>query len=171
MTRAGVLLDRDGTIIVDTGYVGSAAEVKLLDGAGEAIAAFNRAGLPVAIVTNQSGVARGYFDLHEVAAVNQRMEALLAEHGAHIDAIYICPDLEKTTHRKPAPGMALQAAEELCLDLCRSVVIGDKTSDVELALNIGAQGILVGDRACDLEGFVRFGSLGEATAFVLERLG
>ena len=97
MGRPGVLLDRDGTIIVDAGYVGTVAEVALIDGAAGAIAAFNAAGLPVPVVTNQSGVAPGYFVLDEVNTVNERRKALPAAQGAHVDAIWTSHTLVDTS--------------------------------------------------------------------------
>ena len=81
--RPGILLDRDGTIIVDHGYVGSVDRSDLIDGAPEAIAAFNKAGIPVAVVTNQSGVARGYYGIDDVKRVHEHIAERLAEHGAH----------------------------------------------------------------------------------------
>src|SRR5215472_8437335 len=84
-TRPGILLDRDGTIIVDHGYVGSIDRVEFIEGSPEAIASFNRAGIPVAVVTNQAGVARGLYGIDDVADVHQYIAARLAEHGAHID--------------------------------------------------------------------------------------
>src|SRR6202034_2557448 len=112
VTRPGILLDRDGTIIVDHGYVGSVDRVDFIDGAPEAIARFNRAGIPVAVVTNQAGVARGYFGLDDVAAVHRYIAARLAEHGAHVDLFLYCPyhpdgvidGFARTSEdRKPAP--------------------------------------------------------------------
>ena len=90
-SRPGILLDRDGTIIVDHGYVGSVDRVEFIDGAPEAIAGFNRAGIPVAVVTNQSGVARGLYGLDDVARVHRHIADRLAECGAHIDLFVYCP--------------------------------------------------------------------------------
>src|SRR5215472_15487262 len=89
--RPGILLDRDGTIIVDHGYVGSIDRVDFIDGAPEAIAQFNRAGIPVAVVTNQAGVARGLYGIDDVALVNQYIAQRLAERGAHVDLLLFCP--------------------------------------------------------------------------------
>ena len=111
--RAGILLDRDGTIIVDHGYVGSVDRVEFIDGSPEAIARFNRAGIPVAVVTNQAGVARGLYGLDDVARVHQHIAERLAEHGAHIDLFLYCPyhpegvveAFARTSEdRKPGPG-------------------------------------------------------------------
>ena len=91
MSRPGVLLDRDGTLIVDSGYVGSVDDVQFLPGALEAVAALNAAGLPVAVVTNQAGVARGFFELAAVEAVHAHIDAALAEVGGHVDQWLYCP--------------------------------------------------------------------------------
>ena len=89
--RPGILLDRDGTIIVDHGYVGSVDRVEFIEGAPEAIASFNRAGIPVAVVTNQAGVARGMYGIEDVARVHQYIAERLAEHGANIDLFLFSP--------------------------------------------------------------------------------
>src|SRR5215468_11529658 len=89
--RAGILLDRDGTIIVDHGYVGSVDRVEFIDGAAEAIAGFNRAGIPVAVVTNQAGIARGLYGFDDVALVHKYIAECLAEHGARIDLFLFSP--------------------------------------------------------------------------------
>lgn len=152
MSRPGVLLDRDGTIIVDSGYVGSVERVEFLDGAIEAIAALNAAGLPVAVVTNQAGVARGYFGLEDVRAVHSHIDAELAAHGAHIDLWLFCPYhpdgvvaafARPSADRKPAAGMAAAAAEALDLDLTASWVVGDSQADMLLAEAVGARPLLV----------------------------
>src|SRR2546421_7191705 len=89
--RPGILLDRDGTIIVDHGYVGSIDRVAFIDGAAEAIASFNRAGMPVAVVTNQAGVARGFYGLDDVSDVHRHIAENLARYDAHIDLFLYCP--------------------------------------------------------------------------------
>ena len=156
--RPGVLLDRDGTIIVDHGYVGSVERVDLIDGAAEAIARLNRAGVPVAVVTNQAGVARGLYDTRDVEAVHRYIAGLLAQHGAHIDAFFYCPYHPEGTvaefahpsvDRKPMPGMARAAAKALNLDLTSSWVVGDRAEDIGLAKAVGASAICVGpDASC-----------------------
>ena len=151
--RQGILLDRDGTIIVDSGHVGSVERVQFIDGAIEAIAALNRAGLPVAVVTNQAGVARGLYDIEDVQQVHKHMIAELARGGAHVDQWLFCPyhpdgSVEAfarlSADRKPAPGMALAAAEALGLDLSVSWVVGDNQADVGLARAVGARLVRVG---------------------------
>src|SRR5437016_2308877 len=132
--RAGILLDRDGTIIVDHGYVGSVDRVEFIDGSPQAIARFNRAGIPVAVVTNQAGVARGLYGLDDVARVHHHIAERLAEHGAHVDLFVCCPYhpegvveafARASEDRKPGPGMARAAEAALNLDLTASWVVGD----------------------------------------------
>ena len=151
--RPGVLLDRDGTIIKDHGYVGSVDRVELLDGAAEAVAALNAAGLPVAVATNQAGVARGFFTIEDVREVHIHLAGLLAERGAQVDAWLFCPYhpdgvVEEyarwSSDRKPAPGMALAAAQRLGLELAKSWVVGDSDCDVHLARGVGARPVRIG---------------------------
>jgi len=143
--RPGILIDRDGTLIEDRDYLADPAGVQLFPGGAEAIAAMNRAGMPIALVSNQSGIGRGYFTEADLAAVERRVQEVLAAAGAHLDGLYHCPHApEAGCHcRKPAPGMAEQAARELSLDLSRSFIIGDKRADVELGRAVGATTILV----------------------------
>ena len=153
MNRPGVLLDRDGTIIADHGYVGSVDRVEFLDGAIDAIAALNRAGLPVAVVTNQAGVARGYFGIEDVHQVHKHMIEEMARQGAHVDLWLFCPYhpagtvesfARASADRKPGPGMALAAAAALGLDLTSSWVVGDSAADIGLARAVGARPLHVG---------------------------
>lgn len=179
MGRPGVLLDRDGTVIIDHGYVGSIDRVELIDGAAKAIASFNSAGIPVIIVTNQAGVARGLYGVADVEEVHSHIVKLLAEHGAHIDLFLFCPYHQDgivpsfarfSSDRKPEPGMALAAARVLDLDLCSSWVVGDRSEDMELAAVIGATGVLVGSGVGERKGTWSFPDLGSAAPLILERL-
>jgi D-sedoheptulose 7-phosphate isomerase/D-glycero-D-manno-heptose 1,7-bisphosphate phosphatase len=154
MARRGVLLDRDGTLIVDSGYVGAVDAVVFLEGAAEAVARLNAAGIPVAVVTNQAGVARGLYELDDVEQVHKHMAAELARAGAHVDAWFFCPYhpdgkvasfARASLDRKPGPGMALAAATALDLDLSASWVVGDRESDVGLARAVGARALLITD--------------------------
>jgi len=142
---AAIFLDRDGTIIVERDYLVDPMKVALLPGAGEALASLVNAGWILVMVTNQSGVGRGYFGLTDVKAVNQRVQDLLAAYGVGFEAIYICPHTPGSgcACRKPAPGMLLSAASDHDIDLSRSFLIGDKLSDLEAAANAGSTGILV----------------------------
>jgi D,D-heptose 1,7-bisphosphate phosphatase len=177
--RPGILLDRDGTIIIDHGYVGSVDRVEFIEGSAEAIARFNRAGIPVAVVTNQAGVARGLYGIDDVARVHQHVAARLAEHEAHVDLFAYCPyhpegiveAFARTSEdRKPGPGMARAAAAALNLDLSASWVVGDRPEDVGLAEAIGASAIYLGSNVCDRPGTWAFPSLAAATPFLLERI-
>jgi len=177
--RPGILLDRDGTIIVDRGYVGSVDRVEFIEGAPEAIARFNRASIPVAVVTNQAGVARGLYGIADVARVHEYIAERLAEHGAHIDLFLYCPyhpegvveAFARTSEdRKPRPGMAKAAASVLNLDLTASWVVGDRPEDFGLAEAVGASAICVGPDNSERPGVWSFPSLAAAAPFVLERI-
>ncbi|MDZ4675475.1 MAG: HAD-IIIA family hydrolase [Gemmatimonadota bacterium] len=142
-----VFLDRDGTIIVDSGYLRDPAEVILLPGAAAAVARLNRAGIAVAVVTNQSGIARGCFDEAAYRAVATRVDQLLAEAGAQIDATAMCPHAPEISGpcdcRKPATGNHRQLAMDLDRTVRGSWCIGDRLSDVEPALALGGTAALV----------------------------
>lgn len=177
MSRSGVLLDRDGTIIVDHGYVGSVERVEFIEGSIDAIAALNRAGLPVVVVTNQAGVARGYYGIEDVHQVHKHMIAELARKGAHVDLWLFCPyhpdgivEAFKrwSADRKPAPGMAVAAADSLGLDLAASWVIGDSATDIGLAQAVGARPLYVGPPQGADPDVASFTNLAAAVAFILE---
>lgn len=171
-----MLLDRDGTIIVDHGYVGSLDRVEFIPGSIEAIRALNTAGIPVAVVTNQAGVARGLYDVEDVQQVHKHMIAELARGGARIDRWLFCPYhadgiveafARTSADRKPAPGMALAAAEALDLDLSASWVIGDRDADVGLARAVGAMPLFIGPPDACEPGVSAFPDLTAAVAAVL----
>ena len=177
--RPGILLDRDGTIIVDHGYVGSVDRVEFIDGAAEAIASFNAAGVPVAVVTNQSGVARGLYGLDDVDKVHAHIARQLAACGARIDLFAYCPyhpdgvvgAFSRTSEdRKPRPGMAHAAAAALGLDLAASWVVGDRPEDLGLAKAIGAAAVYLGDDAAPGPRAWAFPSLAAAAPFILAQL-
>jgi len=141
-----VLLDRDGTIIVEQDYLSDPDQIVLVPSAIEGMKALQSAGFGLAIVTNQSGIARGYFDHDRLAAIHQRLEELLAAEDIRLDGIFYCPHTpdDKCDCRKPAPGLAEQAAAQLGFAPSRSFVIGDKACDVDLGRVIGATTFLVG---------------------------
>ncbi len=177
--RAGILLDRDGTIIIDHGYVGSVDRVEFIDGSPEAIARFNRAGIPVAVVTNQAGVARGLYGIDDIARVHRYIAEWLAEHGAHIDLFLYCPYhpdgvvdafARPSEDRKPRPGMAKAAQAALNLDLTASWVVGDRPEDIGLAEAVGASAIFLGPGGSDRPGVWSYPSLAAAAPFILERI-
>lgn len=152
MPRPAVFLDRDGVIIEDVHYLEKPEQVRLTPGAGAAVARLNAAGLPVVVVTNQSGVARGYFPVERVGEAHRRLDELLAEQGAHVDRYYFCPHHPDGTVpafrvecdcRKPRPGMLHRAARDLGVDLDASYLIGDKVSDLEAGAAAGCRTLLV----------------------------
>jgi D-glycero-D-manno-heptose 1,7-bisphosphate phosphatase len=140
--RPALFLDRDGAIVVETDYLCRVDDVVMIEGAGTVIAAANKRGLAVVIVTNQAGIGRGYYGWDEFKAVQDAIAAALAAEGASIDAVYACAHHPQArapyAHpdhpgRKPNPGMLLQAASDLALDLGKSWLVGDKAIDVEAA--------------------------------------
>lgn len=141
-----VYLDRDGTINEDVGYLSRPEELRLIDGSAGAVRALNNAGARVIVISNQSGVGRGYFSAGDVDAVNAKLVSELEKSGARVDAIYFCvhhPD-DGCLCRKPGTGLVEKAGAEFSLKKgARAYVVGDKTTDVELARNIGAKGVLV----------------------------
>ncbi len=143
--RPAVFLDRDGTIAEEVGYLNHPSRFRMFPFVADAIRRLNEAGLPVVVVTNQSGVGRGYFPESLVRSVNELMKKELALAGARIDAVYYCPhtSADGCDCRKPRPGLLQRAALEHLLDPARSFVVGDRYSDIELARNVRARGILV----------------------------
>jgi D-glycero-D-manno-heptose 1,7-bisphosphate phosphatase len=137
--RPALFLDRDGVIVEDTHYLGRGRDVRMLMGASEAIARCNTLGIPVIVVSNQSGIARGIYDWSGFAAVQSAIGRALAEDGARLDAVFACahhadgkPPLNVADHpwRKPNPGMIVAAAERMKLDLTQSWIAGDRASDL-----------------------------------------
>ena len=150
--RAGVFLDRDGTIIEEIGYLDRVERVVFYPWTVDAVRALNRAGLPVVLVTNQSGVARGFFSEAMVDEVHAHIASMLEAGGARLDAYYYCPHhpdgkisgyAEHCQCRKPGPGLVDRAARELGIDPRCSFVVGDRWVDVALARTVGAKGVLL----------------------------
>lgn len=150
--QAAVFLDRDGTINEECGYIDRIEALRLIPDAGAAVRRINESGLKVVVVTNQSGVARGFFDEAFVNRANARLSEMLAAEGAHVDAFYYCPHhptdgkgryLQTCACRKPAPGMLLKAAAELGIDRRRSYLVGDTLKDIEAGARAGVRAILV----------------------------
>lgn len=141
--RPAVFLDRDGTLMEDTGYVSDPAHVRVFDGVREALGELKARSFLTIIVTNQSGIGRGYFTRADFDAVHARFLELLGP--GLIDATYMCDDHpdSATGRRKPGPGMLLEAARDLGIDLARSWMIGDREADVEAGLRAGTRSILV----------------------------
>lgn len=156
MKRPAVFFDRDNTLIANDGYLGDPAGVKVIPGAADAVARARSLGYAVVVISNQSGVARGMFDEKAVEAVNARLDALLvAENpGAVIDRHEFCPYhpdgtvpqyAHESERRKPRPGMILEAARAMALDLSRSWLVGDAARDIEAGKAAGVRTILYHD--------------------------
>ncbi|MCS6884768.1 MAG: HAD family hydrolase [Acidobacteriota bacterium] len=152
MSHIAVFMDRDGTISEEVGYVNHPSRYKLFPTTAAAIKRINEAGLKAIIVTNQAGVARGYFSEELVLEIHQMLIRDLASVGARLDAIYYCPHHPTIGQppyrvdcncRKPKPGMLERAAIEHDIDLARSFMIGDRISDIELIKHVGGRGIMV----------------------------
>ncbi|MFU8856515.1 MAG: D-glycero-alpha-D-manno-heptose-1,7-bisphosphate 7-phosphatase [Deferrisomatales bacterium] len=145
--RKAVFLDRDGTLIREVGYLSDLEALELLPGAAAALRRLGEAGYLRLVVTNQSGVARGYFDEAFVEATHRELLRRLREHGADVEAFYVCshhPDFTGACAcRKPNPGLVLRAAREWGVDLASSWVIGDKPADVEAGRRAGCRTALV----------------------------
>lgn len=143
--RRFVLIDRDGTINVEKHYLSDPDQLVLIPGAGPALKRLQDAGFGLAVITNQSGIARGYFDLDRLDAIHGRLRQLLAAEGVGVDGIYICPHGpdDDCNCRKPLPGMAEQAMAEHGFDPKLSTMIGDKEVDVQMGKAIGATTFLV----------------------------
>jgi D-glycero-D-manno-heptose 1,7-bisphosphate phosphatase len=151
-THPAVFLDRDGTINEQMGYINHISRFVLLPGVGRAIRRLNERNIPVVVVTNQSGLARGYFPVSLLDKVHAKMKEQLAAEGAHIDGLYICPHhpeakekkYRKTCNcRKPKTGLLEQAAADLDIDLKSSFMVGDRWSDLKCAAAAGATPVLV----------------------------
>jgi len=176
-----VFLDRDGTINIDTTHVSRRDTVRLIPGAAAAIARVNAAGLPVIVVSNQSGIGRGLFTIEEYEQVRERIDELLSAAGAHVLTTYYCPhspDVAPACEcRKPGPGLYRQAAAEHGIDLARSWYVGDRLRDIQPAKTFGGHGILVPrdttpgvDVVAARDGFAISTSLGAAVDRILSAL-
>ena len=147
MSKRAVFLDRDGTIVEDTGFLHEPGKVKLLPGAAGAIKRLNDHGYLVVIVTNQSGIARGLYTVADYSAVQRRLVEILESHGARIDGAYYCPHHPLFTGpcdcRKPGIRLYQDAQQALDVDFSSSWWIGDRLADVEPARKLGGHGILV----------------------------
>ena len=143
--QKALFLDRDGTIIVEEVYLHDPQKVAILAGVAFGLKKFQEAGYLLIVISNQSGVGRGYFTHAEVDAVNRKMCTLLAEEGVKIDGIYYCPHTpeELCNCRKPNTGLIDAACRDFSIDIPQSIMVGDKLLDVELAEQKNMQGVLV----------------------------
>lgn len=139
MSDRAVFLDRDGVINEDTGYIRRPEDFVLRPGAAESLREIQRLGFRLIVITNQSGIGRGYYSEDDYGRVTQHMLAQLASSGVELDGVYHCPHTadDACDCRKPAPGMILRAAREHGLDLAGSWLVGDKSSDIEAAHRAG----------------------------------
>jgi len=147
-----VFLDRDGTIIKEVSYLSRLEDIRLMEGAADGISLLNRAGFKVIVVTNQSGIARGFFDRAFVEETHREIGRMLAQKGAHIDAWYYCPHhpdegeppyRRNCSCRKPETGMIDKATKELSIDTKGSFMVGDSLRDLETGWRAGLKSILV----------------------------
>jgi D-glycero-D-manno-heptose 1,7-bisphosphate phosphatase len=152
MKNRAVFLDRDGTINAEAGYPADYSRISIYPASFGAVRLLNRGGLLAIVITNQSGVGRGYFSEEVLADIHDKMKEAFAARDARLDAIYYCPHFEDSERaeyrrrcdcRKPAAGLARRAASEFRLDLSRSYTVGDKVEDIIFGMNIGATPILV----------------------------
>jgi D,D-heptose 1,7-bisphosphate phosphatase len=150
--NTAVFLDRDGTINEEVGYLDSLDKFKVIPSAYEAIRLINESGMKVVVISNQAGVARGFFTEDFVKITHEHLETALRKKGAYIDNFYYCPHhptegikpyRKDCNCRKPAPGMLLRAAQDLNIDLTKSYLVGDRFNDMEAGKKIGVRGILV----------------------------
>jgi D-glycero-D-manno-heptose 1,7-bisphosphate phosphatase len=152
MSRRAIFIDRDGTISEEVGYVNHPTRYRVFPFAPEAVKTINEAGWLAILVTNQAGVARGYFKEDLIQLVHDKLSQELARGGARLDAVYYCPHHPTVGEppyrfdcdcRKPKPGLITRAAADLDIDLARSWMIGDRYGDTELARNAGTRAALV----------------------------
>lgn len=185
-----VFLDRDGTLNVEIGYIRKVDDLQLIEGAGQAVKKLNDKGVAAVLVTNQTGAARGFYPETHIHSLNERLIMLLKKEGAFLDDVYYCPhsiegevkELVRICEcRKPARGMVDKAlADHPEFDAERSFVVGDKATDVELAHNCGAKGVLVktgygeavlkGEYQNKVQADFEAGSIVEAVDWILKQL-
>jgi len=150
--NTAVFLDRDGTINEEVGYLDTIDKLELFANAAEAIKMINESGMKAVVITNQSGIARGYFSEEFVETVHTHIQKILKAKGAFIDAFYYCPHhptegigtyQQSCACRKPEAGLLIAAAQDLDIDLTSSYVVGDMVKDIQVASRVGSKGILV----------------------------
>lgn len=148
MGNRAVFIDRDGTINVNFGYINNPDDFKMYPGVKDGIKLLKDNGFKIIIITNQSGIARGYFSEETLEKIHEKMKSELSKEGAMIDAIYFCPHHpdEKCNCRKPKPGMLEKAIKDFNIDIEKSFIIGDRMLDVEAGHKIGCKTVLVPER-------------------------
>ena len=180
MLKSAVFLDRDDTIIRDVPYLNDPRAIQLLPGAADAIRSLNEARIPAIMVTNQSGIARGFLTEEILSSIHDRLIRLLGNRGALIDAVYYCPHHPEGTVaafsmecacRKPAPGMLLKAALDFGLELRHSYLVGDKPIDIRTIAAVGGAGILIAPKGSDVSGAAYIAAdLPDAVQWILKDL-
>ena len=148
-----VFLDRDGTVAKDVPYCSRPEQFELLPGAGEGVKRLNNAGFKVILITNQSGIARGYFSEEMLGHIHEKMKVDLVAYGAHIDGIYYCPHHpdDNCNCRKPKPNLIIRAVKEHDVDLSQSYIIGDSAIDIEAGKAVGCVTILLAHKGKSIE--------------------
>jgi histidinol-phosphate phosphatase family protein len=148
--QPAVFLDRDGTLISDTGYLSSPDEVKLLPGAVDLLRRLRESGYLLVVISNQSGIGRGWITEQQAWSVDDRFRALLSDYGITLDAVYYCPHAPDVNCecRKPSPGLLRRAATDVGIDLSRSYMVGDRASDCEAGEAAGCRAILLVQDEC-----------------------
>ena len=143
--RRFVVLDRDGTIIEEVSYLSDPKQIALIPGAGKALRDLSDMGFGLVVITNQSGVGRGYFDQAQLTRIHDRLFEMLRAEEITLDGLYVCPHTprDQCLCRKPHIGLIQKASEDLGFDLSGSIVIGDKASDIEMGCRVGALTMLV----------------------------
>ena len=180
MVRPAVFLDRDGTLNMDKGYVHCIEDWEWIPGSVDALAALRRAGFLVIVVTNQAGIARGYYGEAAVNNLHEKINRELQEHGGQIDGFYHCPhhpEFSATCEcRKPKPGLIHAARRDFDIDLSRSWLVGDKASDIQAGWAAGVKSILVltgyGDNECASLGkdVISVPDIGAAVQYIISRI-
>jgi D-glycero-D-manno-heptose 1,7-bisphosphate phosphatase len=166
--QPAIFLDRDGTLMEEVGYCADPAQVRVYPGVAEALQNLHEAGYLLILITNQSGIGRGYFTDADYRAVQAEFERQIQP--ARLDAVYYCPDATPSACRKPSPGMLLEAAREHSIDLALSYMVGDKASDIEAGQAAGCHTILVqtgyGREQADVQPTFTSANFTEAARFI-----
>jgi D-glycero-D-manno-heptose 1,7-bisphosphate phosphatase len=144
------VLDRDGTIIVDRGYLNDPNQLEFLPGAVEGLRLLHEQGFRLIVITNQSVIGRGHLSTEGLHKIHEHLDRMIAAVGARIEAYYFCPHMPNAgcACRKPSPGLLTRAARELGFEVSSAIVVGDKTSDIELGQKAGIPAILISQDAC-----------------------
>ncbi len=145
MNHRAVFLDRDGVLMEDASYVGDIERVVLIPGAAQALQRLQKAGYRLVVVTNQSGVGRGYFTRDAVEQIHAHLDEQFRKAGVHLDRYYVCPHHpeDNCACRKPKTKFFLEAAREFRLDLAKCFMVGDRASDIQAGINAGTRTVLV----------------------------